>query len=564
MSLIAEKETTYSPVSPAYRQTVTPDHGPMTSRSLQIVAPKKSGPRIAFVLTTVVLLVAICLIFVPYQQTIVGHGQVFVYSAMDRPQNLEAQIPGRLVEWNVQEGQVIRKGEVIARLEDIDSKFLDRNQVARLRNQQASLDQQKTRILGRIAQMEKQRQRLNASRQAALSAAVQRIAQAREREKAAAQALVAAQKSAQIARDVAQASAGERLRQADDRIVQAEQALRFARQDLETSQLQRERVRDLFKLGLRSKRDDELAENDLIKKTTDVERAVKSLDIERKNRNVNSLDQKRTDIEIERVRTEVERATNNLDVARGDVANAVFDRTRIEADTAGAINSLSASLESARESLAKNEAERLKLDVDVQNVVQRNQQQVVRAPRDGRVVRLLKVGAGETVKAGDILAVLVPDTEDIAVELMVSDNDVPLLSEGRPVRLQFAGWPALQFAGFPAVAVGTFGGKVSVIDAVDDGTARYRVIVRPDRDRIGQKQDDAWPTLDRLRPGAEATGWIMLDTVPLGFELWRQYNAFPPTIKRPPVGEKEKDEFKPLKDKDGEKDKGYIPVKSKK
>jgi hypothetical protein len=28
----------------------------------------------------------------------------------------------------------------------------------------------------------------------------------------------------------------------------------------------------------------------------------------------------------------------------------------------------------------------------------------------------------------------------------------------------------------------------------------------------------------------------MLDTVPLGFELWRQFNAFPPTVQQEPLG----------------------------
>jgi hypothetical protein len=30
----------------------------------------------------------------------------------------------------------------------------------------------------------------------------------------------------------------------------------------------------------------------------------------------------------------------------------------------------------------------------------------------------------------------------------------------------------------------------------------------------------------------------MLDTVSLGFELWRQFNAFPPSVQRGPIGDK--------------------------
>ena len=62
------------------------------ARSLGMVRAKKGGPRIAAALTIVVAVVAACLVFVPIQQTVNGYGQVIVYSAMDRPQNIEAQI----------------------------------------------------------------------------------------------------------------------------------------------------------------------------------------------------------------------------------------------------------------------------------------------------------------------------------------------------------------------------------------------------------------------------------------------------------------------------------------
>ena len=35
----------------------------------------------------------------------------------------------------------------------------------------------------------------------------------------------------------------------------------------------------------------------------------------------------------------------------------------------------------------------------------------------------------------------------------------------RRVRLEFDGFPAVQVAGWPSVAVGTFGGEITVIDA---------------------------------------------------------------------------------------------------
>ena len=128
------------------------------------------------------------------------------------------------------------------------------------------------------------------------------------------------------------------------------------------------------------------------------------------------------------------------------------------------------------------------------------------------------------MKGGDPVVVLVPDTQNMAVELLIDGNDMPLLSVGRKVRLQFEGWPAVQFAGWPSVAVGTFGGVIQLIDATDNGTARFRVLIVPD------ENDEAWPSRRFLRQGVQARGWILLEQVTLGFELWRNLNGFPPVI----------------------------------
>lgn len=514
----------------------------LSPRSLAMVASHQAGRRIAAVLLGLVALVALTLIFVPWQQTIIGYGQVIVYSAMDRPQTVEAQIPGRLIEWRVQEGDTVQKGDVIARLDDIDSKFLDRDQPRRLAAQQKALRKQRSHAALRAARLETQISSLNRSRTAAIQTARQRVEQSRQRVLAAEQALIATQKGKQIARDVVRTSAVERVTQARLRIEQADQALTAAAQDRDTARLQRDRIQALFDEDLRSQRDNELAQNDFVKRQTEVGRAELALKVTRRDATVGNLDQNRADIEIARVGTEVERAKAALDVSQRDVLTAQLDLSKATADTSAALDSIRAAQESAWENVAKLDSDLQKLDIEQQNLQRRTEQQNVVAPRSGRVVRLLQVGAGTTVKAGDALAVLSPATSDRAVELLVTDNDVALLSEGRQVRLQLAGWPALQFSGWPS-ATGTFAGTVSVIDAIDDGTARYRIIVKPDKTRIASGKEQPWPPAHSLRPGAEATGWILLETVPLGFELWRQFNAFPATIKKVPVGQKiDKDE----------------------
>ena len=154
------------------------------------------------------------------------------------------------------------------------------------------------------------------------------------------------------------------------------------------------------------------------------------------------------------------------------------------------------------------------------------ERQMALEERGARLVELLRLLAqpgSEMLKAGEPIAVLVPNTAETVVELWVEGNDMPLLQAAAPVRLQFEGWPAIQFVGWPSVAVGTFGGRVKLIDATDDGAGRFRVLIAPDQ------ADEPWPSTRYLRQGVRTNGWVLLRQVRLGFELWRRFNGFPPT-----------------------------------
>ena len=168
---------------------------------------------------------------------------------------------------------------------------------------------------------------------------------------------------------------------------------------------------------------------------------------------------------------------------------------------------------------ANSSAELSKIEVRLA----RQSMQSVKATRSGTILRRVLGQESVIVKPGEVLAVIVPDTDSRAVELWVDGNDVPLISEGRHVRLQFEGWPAVQFSGWPSVAVGTFGGKVSLIDAADSGNGMFRVLVVPE-------EGESWPSHRYLRQGIRAYGWILLNRVSLGYELWRQFNGFPPSF----------------------------------
>jgi hypothetical protein len=156
----------------------------------------------------------------------------------------------------------------------------------------------------------------------------------------------------------------------------------------------------------------------------------------------------------------------------------------------------------------------------------RQEVQILRAPRDGMIVEIMAGDNATTVKSGEKVAMFVPTNFIPAVELYVDGFDVPLIEPGRKVRLQFEGWPVVQFSGWPSKAIGTFGGVVNRIDPSISPNGRFRIIV------VEDPADQPWPDQRFLRLGAKVKGWVLLETVKLGFELWRNLNNFPPEFPR--------------------------------
>jgi multidrug efflux pump subunit AcrA (membrane-fusion protein) len=276
-----------------------------------------------------------------------------------------------------------------------------------------------------------------------------------------------------------------REQMAKDRVAAAEQGVTAARAAKVTADLNIDRQRALLAKGLTSTRAVELAE------------------LEATTRNA-----------------ELDRALATLSAARSEAASLHAELRRTRADAMTRVDEARASLASAKSDVAKARAELVKMDVRVA----RQQTQQVTAPIDGTVLRVLARQSGELIKAGAPLAVIVPVSTKDVVELWVNGNDMPMVLPGSAVRLQFEGWPALQFSGWPSVAVGTFGGRVQLIDPADNGQGKFRVLVEPD------PHDEPWPSKRFLRQGVRANGWVLLNVVPIGYELWRQFNGFPPVL----------------------------------
>ncbi|HYP09681.1 MAG TPA: HlyD family efflux transporter periplasmic adaptor subunit [Bryobacteraceae bacterium] len=289
------------------------------------------------------------------------------------------------------------------------------------------------------------------------------------------------------------AAADFRIQQAADRIRGAEQALEAGEARALVTRQNLERHNSLFPKGLVSQRQLELAQAEAETASADLKRAQAALD----------------------------EARNFRRTAEAERARAVNTGTALIQDARASRGSARSDIASARQALQPIEVR-----------LNRQATQTVLAPADGTIFRLMAQPGSAVIKAGDEIASFVPENSSPVMEMWVNGNDVPLLSPGRHVRLQFEGWPAVQFVGWPSVAVGTFGGRVMLVDSTDDGKGKFRVLVGPD------PNDKPWPSTLYLRQGVRAKGWILLETVPLGFELWRQFNGFPPSVGDQPPSDK--------------------------
>lgn len=147
--------------------------------------------------------------------------------------------------------------------------------------------------------------------------------------------------------------------------------------------------------------------------------------------------------------------------------------------------------------------------------------QRIMAPRNGTITRIIPGERGMLIKAGNPIAIFAPDVKTPAVELWVDGNDASMLIPGQMAELQFEGWPAIQIAGWPSIAIGTFKGKVHLIDQASSHDGKFRVLLVPSSE---------WPSQKILRLGVHAKGYIKLNDSFVFKEIWRQLNGFPPVL----------------------------------
>ena len=442
--------------------------------SLRLARSSRLARRIGKLLLLTLIIGFVLVSIAPWQQSVTGSGNVIAFAPGERRQTIEVPIKGRIVRWgeNVFENAYLNKGELIAEIQDVDPQLMSR------------LEDQLT------------------STQSALEASKMLLA-ASQRNRDAAYKIVISQESLlrtyESAKEQIVASADASIAGAKNKIEAERKQLEEVQAALTQVEADFRRQKQLFAEKIVAEVKFQLAERKYLEAKAKVAKAqeyVKSAqnDLEGKERDRDAKEQK--------AQGDIDYATALLDKSKGDVAKAESDVAKASGEVNKAQKTLS----------------------EMQTKVSRQQSQKIVAPFDGFLTSIGANQGGQMLKEGDTLCVIVPDTADRAVQVWLGGNDAPLVAPGRHVRLQFEGWPAVQFAGWPSVAVGTFGGTVVSIDATDNGKGKFRVLVRPDDTRRN------WPDQRYLRQGVRANAWVLLEQVPLWYEIWRNMNGFPPVV----------------------------------
>ena len=227
-------------------------------------------------------------------------------------------------------------------------------------------------------------------------------------------------------------------------------------------------------------------------------------------------------VKIQEAEAKLLEAENKLLTSRNEILNARAEINGIQAKLRDDIAKASSERYSAIAGGLDATAGLAKLESQYSNYERRTGLYFLTAPQSGYVTTILSAGIGETLKAGEKVITIMPSDYELAVEMYVKPIDLPLLSNGLPVNIQFDGWPSIVFSGWPNTSYGTYQGRVVAIDRIINTKGEYRIMVAPDAD------EEVWP--DALRVGAGATGLLLLKDVPVWYEIWRKINGFPPDL----------------------------------
>ena len=124
-------------------------------------------------------IIVLIILFLPWTQNISGQGQVTTLKPNQRPQTIQSQIPGRIEEWFVQEGDFVNKGDTILRISEIKSEYFDDRLVERTGQQIEAKSSSVTAYEGKVKSLNTNIQALQQERQLKLKMAENKLLQSK-------------------------------------------------------------------------------------------------------------------------------------------------------------------------------------------------------------------------------------------------------------------------------------------------------------------------------------------------------------------------------------------------
>lgn len=219
--------------------------------------------RLVSVVVISFVFIPILMLFLPWQQNVQGVGIVSALTPLERQQSIDAPVPGRIVEWLVQEGARVQKGDLLLEMADLDPRLAER-----LRSKQTAIDGKLEAKQGQIEAEQTKIQQLETVRDMKVAAAQYKLDIAKQKTRSARESLAASK----------------------------------AKQD--TAIIQQKRLSALLQDGLVSQRDVDLIKRDVIVANRSVNSAIASL-------NGALAEQQSAKADVDQVRADTEAKINN-------------------------------------------------------------------------------------------------------------------------------------------------------------------------------------------------------------------------------------------------------------
>lgn len=232
-----------------------------------------------------------------------------------------------------------------------------------------------------------------------------------------------------------------------------------------------------------------------------------------------------TDLEAKRIKLQQTKAyefeaLNKWLNSQNELVNLKLELSNVEMKYKSDYNKIQSERFSTISQKLNTETELEKLQNQFSNYEFRSGLYYITAPQDGYITQTISSGIGETIKEGQEILTIMPNNYELAVAIYVEPIDLPLMKTGEKVRIQFDGWPSIVFSGWPNASHGTYGGIIYAIDQNISANGKYRLLIKQD------PEDHPWPK--ELRFGSGSNTMILLNDVPIFYELWRKINGFPP------------------------------------